>query len=77
MVGHGVNPALCQSEPPQLPQQRIASLLGTARAFTFLYQGGALWRKGLDILLAAYGSAFSGAWGPWGQGIAALSLPCK
>ncbi len=33
--------------------------LATAKRFKFLYMGGTIWRKGFDILLAAYGQAFT------------------
>ena len=33
--------------------------LRTRRRFKFLFVGGTIWRKGIDVLLAAYGHAFS------------------
>jgi glycosyltransferase involved in cell wall biosynthesis len=33
--------------------------LNTRKSFKFLFVGGPFWRKGFDILLAAYGSAFT------------------
>jgi glycosyltransferase involved in cell wall biosynthesis/tetratricopeptide (TPR) repeat protein/predicted O-methyltransferase YrrM len=33
--------------------------LKTARRFRFLFVGGTIWRKGIDLLLAAYGKAFT------------------
>ncbi len=35
--------------------------LTTTKKFRFLYVGGTIWRKGFDILLAAYGQAFTAA----------------
>ncbi len=35
--------------------------LATTKKFKFLYVGGTIWRKGFDILLAAYGQAFTAA----------------
>lgn len=36
-----------------------SSLPGLAAGFVFLYHGGAMWRKGIDILISAYLRAFS------------------
>lgn len=47
----GVDQELFTPEGPALP-------LKTARSFRFLFVGGTIWRKGIDVLLRAYEAAF-------------------
>ena len=57
VVRHGVDPALFSPEGPVL--QELKERIGDRHAFLFV--GGALFRKGLDVLLAAYLRAFKAA----------------
>ena len=52
VVPHGVD---TERFHPGVPGHAIES----SKKFRFLFVGGGLWRKGVDILLDAYGSAFS------------------
>ncbi|MGA2404628.1 MAG: glycosyltransferase [Syntrophobacteraceae bacterium] len=52
VVPNGVN---IDQFHPGVPEYALES----SRKFRFLFVGGGLWRKGVDILLDAYGSAFS------------------
>jgi glycosyltransferase involved in cell wall biosynthesis len=52
VVPNGVNVRLYQ------PNARKVKL-NTKKSFKFLFVGGSFWRKGFDILLEAYGKAFS------------------
>src|SRR5207248_7941098 len=54
VVPLGVDTRTFRPGVPPLP-------LRTAKRFKFLFVGGTLWRKGFDILLAAYGRAFRAA----------------
>jgi glycosyltransferase involved in cell wall biosynthesis len=51
VIPHGVRPAIFHPAVTPLP-------LATAKRFRFLFVGGTLWRKGIDILLDAYTRAF-------------------
>jgi glycosyltransferase involved in cell wall biosynthesis len=51
VVGHGAPDGACAQPPVQ--RARLA------RPFRFLFHGGLLWRKGVDLLLEAYLSEFS------------------
>jgi glycosyltransferase involved in cell wall biosynthesis len=56
VVGHGAPDDVCRmTDPRQLkePSRR------DRRSFRFLYHGGMLWRKGVDLLLKAYAAEFS------------------
>jgi glycosyltransferase involved in cell wall biosynthesis len=53
VVPLGFDPAVFHPGVRPLP-------LGTRRAFTFLFVGGTIHRKGIDILLEAYARAFRG-----------------
>jgi glycosyltransferase involved in cell wall biosynthesis/tetratricopeptide (TPR) repeat protein/predicted O-methyltransferase YrrM len=52
LIPLGVDTELFTSEGPTLPLQ-------TAKSFKFLFVGGTIFRKGFDILLEAYGKAFT------------------
>jgi len=52
LVPLGVDPARFQPQAPPLK-------LSTAKPFRFLFVGGTLWRKGIDVLLSAYCEAFT------------------
>ena len=54
VVPNGVNTDLFRPDAPALP-------LHTTKSFRFLFVGGTIGRKGIDILLDAYTSAFSAA----------------
>jgi glycosyltransferase involved in cell wall biosynthesis len=51
VVPNGVNPEIFN--PAAVP-----AALPTSRSFKFLFVGGTIWRKGIDVLLDAYGAAF-------------------
>lgn len=51
-VAPGIDPAVYRPDGPRLP-------LPTDRSFIFLFVGGTVLRKGIDILLAAYRRAFT------------------
>jgi glycosyltransferase involved in cell wall biosynthesis len=53
VVPNGVNTQLFRPQAPPLH-------LATNKGFKFLFVGGAIWRKGIDLLLEAYRSVFSG-----------------
>jgi glycosyltransferase involved in cell wall biosynthesis len=56
VVPHGVDPAVMTPDgPPFLTGERATDLDGR---FKFLFVGAAVPRKGVDVLLAAYGRAF-------------------
>jgi len=52
VVPNGVNTSLFSPDAKLYP-------LATTRKFKFLFVGGTIWRKGVDILLQAYRDAFS------------------
>src|SRR5581483_6817918 len=52
VVPNGVDVSVFRPEAPPLPLQ-------TKKRFKFLFVGGTIWRKGIDVLLAAYGRAFT------------------
>jgi glycosyltransferase involved in cell wall biosynthesis/tetratricopeptide (TPR) repeat protein len=52
VVPLGVDPAQFHPEVPAFP-------LRTRKGYKFLFVGGTIWRKGIDVLLAAYGRAFT------------------
>lgn len=58
VVPHGIDPtATCGSsgsDPKPLPPY-----IRTEKSFKFLFHGGTLWRKGLDVLIDAYLSTFT------------------
>jgi glycosyltransferase involved in cell wall biosynthesis/Flp pilus assembly protein TadD len=54
VVPNGVDVNLLQSKQPPFP-------LRTSKRFKFLFVGGTIQRKGIDVLLRAYGEAFSRA----------------
>ena len=51
VIPNGVNTALFNPDAMPLP-------LATSKTFRFLFVGGTIWRKGIDLLLAAYARAF-------------------
>lgn len=51
VVPNGVNAEIFNPSPPPYP-------LATEKKFKFLFVGGTIWRKGVDILLKAYRHAF-------------------
>ncbi|SHF57900.1 Glycosyltransferase involved in cell wall bisynthesis [Desulfacinum infernum DSM 9756] len=51
VVPNGVNPDIFRPDVQALP-------LDTRKRFKFLFVGGTIWRKGIDVLLAAYRSVF-------------------
>ena len=55
MVPHGVDPERYR------PGLEALALPGRAGGYRFLFVGGLLWRKGIDILLDAYRAAFTAA----------------
>jgi glycosyltransferase involved in cell wall biosynthesis len=54
VVPHGVDPEIFHPLAPATP-------LRTEKTFKFVFVGGTIWRKGIDILLEAYRRAFSPA----------------
>jgi glycosyltransferase involved in cell wall biosynthesis len=54
VIPHGADPAMFRPEGAQAE-------LPTAKPFRFLYVGGTIYRKGLDLLLEAYSRAFTSA----------------
>ncbi len=54
LVPNGVDTAVFKPEGPALD-------LGTDKKFRFLFVGGTIWRKGIDVLLKGYCAAFSRA----------------
>jgi len=52
VVGHGIDPSVFRPDGPPYP-------IPGGRSFNFLFVGGTVLRKGIDILLAAYRMAFS------------------
>jgi len=56
VVGHGAPDEVCRMEAD--PRTLFSPPGGRRRSFRFLYHGGLLWRKGVDLLLRAYASAF-------------------
>lgn len=54
VVPHGIDPARFRPGLEPLP------LPGVPGGYRFLFVGGLLWRKGIDLLLDAYRSAFTG-----------------
>jgi glycosyltransferase involved in cell wall biosynthesis len=55
VIPHGVNYG--NFHPGQKPWSRLHSL--TRKSFKFLFVGGTIWRKGIDVLLDAYTKAFT------------------
>ncbi len=51
IVPNGINPNIYKHDVEPLP-------LNTKKTFKFLFVGGTIWRKGIDVLLAAYGNLF-------------------
>ena len=63
-VGSGISPRKVHVMPHGVRREFFhpgvaPRTLPTTKTFKFLFVGGTLWRKGIDILLAAYGRAFS------------------
>ena len=52
VIPNGVNSKLFH---PQIPKRKLP----TSKKFKFLFVGGTIWRKGIDLLLEAYISVFS------------------
>jgi glycosyltransferase involved in cell wall biosynthesis/GT2 family glycosyltransferase/tetratricopeptide (TPR) repeat protein/ADP-heptose:LPS heptosyltransferase len=52
VIPNGINPKLFN---PRIPPRN----LGTIKRFKFLFVGGTIWRKGIDLLLEAYSETFS------------------
>lgn len=52
VVPHGVDPEIFRPLAKAMP-------LPTAKSFKFIFVGGTIWRKGIDVLLEAYSRAFS------------------
>jgi glycosyltransferase involved in cell wall biosynthesis len=57
IVGHGAPDDVCSAQATRLPEGRGAET--KKPPFVFLFNSGFLWRKGVDLLLAAYFGAFS------------------
>mmetsp|Transcript_5998 Transcript_5998/g.20264 ORF Transcript_5998/g.20264 Transcript_5998/m.20264 type:complete len:1661 (-) Transcript_5998:101-5083(-) len=59
VVTHGADPISACTLPSSPSPLEMASLVVSRKKFKLLYHGGMLWRKGADLMLAAYEEAFT------------------